>query len=124
MIPRVVYTGEEVAIVAGLIAAALPKMEDEDFDVADLLLDKALAGLPQPLSPDLAEKIEHQRTRPNERFWSALIETIPPGQPFDIIDAGTATGVTFTRAWLTLEALHGKEPRLRRVNSSSWEIVP
>lgn len=122
--PSVTFTGTEVAILAGLIAGSLPTLEDDDFEVADHLLDKALAGLAQPLSDELAAKIERQRVRPNERFWSALIETIPPGQPFDIVDAGTAAGVTFTRAFLTLEALHGKEPRLRRVDSAIWEITP
>lgn len=123
-IPSATFTGEEVAILAGIIAGALPTLEDDDFEVADHLLDKALAGLQQPLSEELAAKIEHQRIRPNERFWLALTKNIPAGTPFDVIDAGAAAGVDFTRAWLALEALLGKQPRLRRISTSSWEITP
>ena len=121
-IPSVTFTGTEVAILAGLIAGSLPTLEDDDWDVADLLLDKALAALPQPLSGDLAAKIEHQRVKPGERFWTALIKSIPPETPFDIIDASAASGLTPSKSWLMLESLSDKQPRLRRVNSHSWEI--
>lgn len=64
MTPSVTYTGDEVALVAGFIAACLPFLDQADFDVADLLLDKALASLPQPLAPDLEECIARLRSGP------------------------------------------------------------
>ncbi len=66
MIPSVTYTGEEVALVAGFIALALPALGTDDFDVADLLLDRALAAMPQPLAPDLNAMIAHLRQRPTK----------------------------------------------------------
>lgn len=124
MNPSVTYTGTEVAILAGIIAGSLPTLADDDWEVADLLLEKALAALPQPLSDGLATKIEHQRVRPTDRFWTALTEKVPPGQAFDIIDAASATGMTPSQAWMLLEKLQGQKDRLRRINSHSWEIDP
>lgn len=124
MNPSVTYTGTEVAILAGIIAGTLPTLEDDDWDVADLLLDRALAALPQPLSDDLAAKIERQRVRPADLFWARLIEKIVPGVAFDMIDASAATSLTTTKSWLMLEHLLGKQPRLKRLNSHSWEIEP
>lgn len=69
--PSVTYTGEEVAIVAGLIASGLPSLNDQDFDVADLLLERALAALPRPLSPDLNTRIATLRDRPFPRMEDA-----------------------------------------------------
>lgn len=63
MNPSVTYTGEEVALVAGFIVVALPLLDDRDFEVADLLLERALAAMPAPLSADLASKIELIRRR-------------------------------------------------------------
>jgi hypothetical protein len=122
--PSVTYTGTEVAILAGIIAGTLPTLEDDDWDVADLLLDRALAALPQPLSAELAAKIERQRIRPADQFWARLIEKIVPGLPFDIIDASAATGLSSSKSWLMLEHLLGKQPRLKRLNSHSWEVEP
>lgn len=68
MTPTVTYTGEEVALVAGFIAAALPALDQADFDVADLLLDRALAVMPRPLAVDLALRIELLRQRPHFRM--------------------------------------------------------
>lgn len=68
MTPAVTYTGEEVALVAGLIASALPSLDQDDFDVADLLLDRALAVMPRPLAVDLALRIELLRQRPHFRM--------------------------------------------------------
>lgn len=65
MTPSVTYTGEEVALVAGFIAAALPALGTEDFELADLLLDRALAVMPRPLAVDLALRIEQLRQRPH-----------------------------------------------------------
>jgi hypothetical protein len=65
MTPTVTYTGEEVALVAGFIAAALPSLDQADFDVADLLLDRALAVMPRPLAVDIATRIEQLRQRPH-----------------------------------------------------------
>lgn len=60
--PSVTFTGEEVAILAAIIATALPALGDDDFEVADLLLDRALAAFPFPVAPDLAERIERLRS--------------------------------------------------------------
>lgn len=60
----VTYTGTEVALVAGCLARALPMLDQNDFDVVDLLLDRALAALPQPLAPDLDVHIAMLRKRP------------------------------------------------------------
>jgi hypothetical protein len=65
MTPTVTYTGEEVALVAGFIAAALPTLNQDDFEIADLLLDRALAVMPRPLAVDLATRIEQLRQRSN-----------------------------------------------------------
>lgn len=64
MTPSVTYTGEEVALIAGFIAVALPLLGQEDFDVADVLLDRALGALPGPVAPDLMARIEVLRRRP------------------------------------------------------------
>lgn len=66
--PSVTFTGDEVALVAGLIASALPGLGPEDFEVADLLLDRALAVMPRPLAVDLATRIEQLRQRPHFRM--------------------------------------------------------
>lgn len=63
MTVSVTYTGEEVALVAALIASALPMLDENDFEVADLLLDRALAVMPRPLAVDLATRIELLRQR-------------------------------------------------------------
>lgn len=65
MTPSVTYTGDEVALVAGFIAACLPALDQADFDVADLLLDRALAVLPRPLAPDVEARIARLRHRPH-----------------------------------------------------------
>ena len=64
MIASVTYTGEEVALVAGFIAAALPALAPDDFEVADLLLERALAVMPRPLAPDLAQRLAQLRQPP------------------------------------------------------------
>lgn len=56
-LPTVTYTGEEVALVAAFIALALPLIEPADFEVADLLLDRALSALPGARAPDLMARI-------------------------------------------------------------------
>ena len=60
-LPSVTYTGEEVALIAGFITVALPALGPEDYEVADLLLERALAAMPRPLSPDLAATISRYR---------------------------------------------------------------
>jgi hypothetical protein len=122
--PSVTYTGTEVALLAGIIAGALPALDDADFDVADLLLDKAMAALPRPMSPALAAHIERLRASPAERFWARLTANVPPGAAFDIIAAGVATGVTASRALLLLEELRVKKDRLLRVGRDHWTIRP
>ena len=62
-IPSVTYTGTEVALVAGFIARALPVLDARDYEVADLLLDRALAALPQEVAPDIMAEINRLRGR-------------------------------------------------------------
>lgn len=64
MTASVTYTGEEVALVAGMIASCLPVLDQADYEVADLLLERALAVMPRPLNPDLAFRIAKLRQRP------------------------------------------------------------
>jgi len=123
MIPSVTYTGTEVALLAGIIAGALPTLDDADFEVADLLLDKAMAALPRPMAPGIEAQIDRLRIPPPERFWARLCEKIAPGVRFNIIDAGLATHVAPSRAWLLLEQLHGRKPNLRRDGDHHWLIV-
>lgn len=124
MTPKVTYTGTEVALLAGIIAGALPALDDSDFDVADLLLDKALAALPRPLAPDMEAQIARLRVSPPERFWARLTEKVAPGVAFDVIGASVATGIGAARAWLFLEELHGKKAGLLRVDEHHWTIKP
>jgi hypothetical protein len=65
MTPTVTFTGSEVALVAGLIATSLPALDQADFDVADLMLDRALAALPRPLAADVEARIARLRDRPH-----------------------------------------------------------
>lgn len=122
--PSVTYTGAEVALLAGIIAGALPSLDDSDFEVADLLLDKAMAALPRPLAPELDAQIARLRLTPRERFWARLTEKIAPGIAFDVIGASVATGIGAARAWLLLEELHGRQPTLLRVDDQHWTIKP
>ena len=61
--PTVTYTGPEVALLAGCIARTLPLVGTQDYDVLDLMLERALAALPQPLAPDIALLIKRLRER-------------------------------------------------------------
>lgn len=124
MTPKVTYSGAEVALLAGIIAGALPSLDDADFEVADLLLDKAMAALPRPIAPELEAQIARLRASPPERFWARLTENIAPGTAFDVIGASVATGVGAARAWLLLEELHGKKAELLRVDDHHWTIKP
>lgn len=63
MTPTVTYTGTEIALVAGALAVVLSQLDGDDREVMDLLLDKALAAFPGPISPDLAARVERCRTR-------------------------------------------------------------
>lgn len=65
--PSVTYTGSEVALVAALIASGLPSLNESDFDVADLMLERALGAMPS-LSPDNAARIAALRERPHTRM--------------------------------------------------------
>lgn len=62
-LPSVTYTGEEVALVVAMIASCLPSFDQADFDVADLMLDKALASLHRPLAPDIEARLALLRHR-------------------------------------------------------------
>jgi hypothetical protein len=59
--PSVIFTGAEVALVAGALAAVMPALSEDDFQVVDILLDRALAALPRPLPLDLAVMIARLR---------------------------------------------------------------
>lgn len=63
MIASVTFSGEEVGLIAGCIAAALPSLDPADYEVCDLMLERALAALSEPLSPEAAALIERQRAR-------------------------------------------------------------
>lgn len=65
MAPSVTFCGEEVALVAGCLASTLPDVAGGDWEVIDLLLDRALAALPRPLAPDLEARIAKLRERPS-----------------------------------------------------------
>lgn len=123
MTSSVTYSGAEVAVLVGIIAGALPALYDADFEVADLLLDKAMAALPRPIAPELEARITRLRASPTERFWTRLTERIPPGLTFDWIDAGLLAGVSSSRALILLEELLGKQPGLRRVDQDHWMIA-
>lgn len=62
-VPSVTYTGTEVALIAGFIARALPVLQPQDYEVADLLLDRALTALPQEVAPDIMAEINRLRGR-------------------------------------------------------------
>lgn len=62
--PSVTYTGEEVALVAAFITVALPALDPADYEVADLLLERALAAFPAALSPEVAQTVDRYRKRP------------------------------------------------------------
>lgn len=61
IVPTVTFTGEEIGLVAGCIAATLPDVDGPDREVLDLLLDRALAVMPRPLSPGLVDRIDRLR---------------------------------------------------------------
>jgi hypothetical protein len=56
----VTYTGHEVAHLVGVIAKALPSA-GRDFDLYDLMLEKALAGLSGPLDAEVWAAIDGLR---------------------------------------------------------------
>lgn len=62
--PSVTYTGEEVALIAAFITVALPALDPADYEVADLLLERALAAFPDALSPEVAQRVDRYRKRP------------------------------------------------------------
>lgn len=57
----VTFTGEEVAILAACLCSVLPHVNEADFEVVDLMLDRALAALPGAVSPATHELIEKRR---------------------------------------------------------------
>jgi hypothetical protein len=63
----VVFEGEEVGRVAGFIARALPLLDGDEFELADLMLDKALAGMDGRIAPDLQVALDKLRTPPAAR---------------------------------------------------------
>jgi hypothetical protein len=62
-LPSVTYTGTEVVLLVAMIAGSLPLLDQTDYEVADLTLDKALATLHRPLAPDLETRIAQLRHR-------------------------------------------------------------
>jgi hypothetical protein len=63
----VTFEGEEVARVTGFIARALPMLDGDEFELADLMLDKALAGMGGRIAPDLQAILDDLRKRPESR---------------------------------------------------------
>ena len=120
--PSVTYTGQEVAIIAGLIAGSMPDLYGDDFMVAENLLDKALSALPRPLSPDIEAMIERMRAQPLDRFWRRLTDAMTPGQPFNIISASFAGQCRPSAAHTMLELLAQTKSDLRRVDDHLWTI--
>lgn len=64
----VLFEGEEVARVAGFIARALPFLTGDEFELADLMLEKALAGMEGRIAQDLQDVIDRLRVPPALRF--------------------------------------------------------
>lgn len=122
--PSVTYTGAEVAILAGIIAGALPTLGGDDFDVAEHLLDKALAALPRPLPPEIETHVARLRSPPLERFWDRLCKRLVPGVRFDVLDASNAGEVRPSEALAFLDQLHSRKTGLSRVNDHHWIINP
>ncbi len=122
--PSVTFSGTEVALVAGMIAISLPSLSGSDFEVADLMLDKALAAIPRPISPALEDHIARLRYAPAERVWLKLITRVPAGRAFDAIGASIATGVGAALVNEYLEELKGMKSSLLRVDDHHWTIKP
>lgn len=61
--PSVTFTGSEVSLVIGVLAAALPKMCPDDYEVADLMIDRAVASIGCALAPDIQARIAELRAR-------------------------------------------------------------
>ncbi|MBS67280.1 MAG: hypothetical protein Tp170SUR191951_77 [Prokaryotic dsDNA virus sp.] len=120
--PTVTFSGAEVALLAGIIAGALPALDESDFDVADLLLDKALAALPRPIAPDLGNKIAHLRIPPLDRFRIAILARFPSGSKFNLIDASIVGKVRPSRAFTLLETLALENGVIQRAGSEHWTI--
>lgn len=63
--PSVTFTGIEVALVVAMIADSLPHLGRDDYEVADLMLDKAMGALHRPLAPDIEARLAALRHRPD-----------------------------------------------------------
>lgn len=118
--PSVTFEGAQVALLAGILAASLPRLDDDDFEVADHLLEKALAALPrfERLGLDLAAL----RRSPRLRFLDSLRGRFPPGQPFDVIDAAFAAQIRPSRAFLLVEAL-ASDGFITRLDDCRWAVM-
>jgi hypothetical protein len=64
VMPSVTYTGDEVLLLVAMIATSLQQFDRRDYEIADLMLDKALATLHRPLAPDIEAKLAEMRARP------------------------------------------------------------
>lgn len=61
MKPSVTFTGEEVCLIAGLLTNSLRQLSGPDYEVADLMLDKALAAFPDRLGGEVMDAVNAAR---------------------------------------------------------------
>lgn len=123
MTASVTYTGTEVGFIVGALVRVLPTADDRDFEVLDLMLERALAVMPRPLAPDLAASIAAGRVPPLDRFWVALTARIQPGAAFCVIEAALATSTTTGAAFIFLERLCANDRSIVRVGDQHWKIM-
>lgn len=121
MTASVTYTGPEVAFVIGALASVLPSLNEADYDVADLLIERALSGLDRPLPADLAERVAQLRTPPLGRFLKAVERTFGPGVEFDALHAAMVAHVSTGDAFLFLERLAVARRGIVR-RGQSWAV--
>lgn len=123
MTPSVTFTGTEVALLAGVIARALSVLDEEDFDVVDLMLERTLAAMPQPVSPELMKAIEARRVAPLDRYWNVAIIMGSYLDRFTDEDFGKFAGIKPSAAFLVLLRLAETRPELKHHPRGGWQIV-
>lgn len=119
--PTVTFTGAEVALLAGLVCGTLHMMEGDDFEVADFLLERMLAALPRPMSPELVAIVEAKRLRPIDRFQKRIAAFVGPLGKFGVIDAAVIAKVSPASALSFLKELAGME-RAREHSPNQWTL--
>jgi hypothetical protein len=116
-----ILSGVEVRFVCAALACALPTLDETDYEVADMIVEKALAALPE-ISADERAAIEAKRVPPAERFWNRLLQVMVRGVPFDMADAAVLTQTRPSLVVLYLPRLQETKRELRRVNPDLWLI--